>query len=65
VPDDLTLIPEAYWRIQQLFAATKYTPGEAGFATEDLISLEAKIVCDEEEYNGVKRMKVKSYQPVD
>jgi len=64
IPDQITLIPEAYWKLQALFAATGITPGDGGFDTDELIGAECNLVLVEDEYQGNKRIKVNGYAPL-
>jgi hypothetical protein len=60
--DTITLVPDAYWKLQLLFAAIGYTPGEQGFQTEELHGQTAVITVVEDTYQGVTRAKVSAYK---
>ena len=60
--DMITLIPESYWKLQLLFAALGYVPGDQGFQTEELHGQTCTITVVEDTYQGVTRGKVNSYK---
>jgi hypothetical protein len=64
VLENITLVPEAMWKLAEVFEATGFTPDADGFETADLKGLECRIVVAEEEYQGRKRAKVMSHARV-
>lgn len=62
--ENITMIPEAYWKLEDLFNGIGFTLDGNGFDTEDLVGKECKIVVVEEEYQGQKRAKVTKHLPL-
>ena len=65
VLDNITLVPEAYWKLNLLFQGIEYKPDEQGFNTDDLIGKECEItIIHETGQDGVERAKVTSYKRI-
>lgn len=64
VPDNFTLIPEAYWKLNILFRALSFEPDEDGFDSEDLVNKECIITVANEDGDQGPRVNVKSYKPL-
>lgn len=63
--DGVTLIPEAYWKLNQLFQAVHYEVGEDGFNTEELVGREARLVVTHKTGDdNVTRAQVTQYLPL-
>lgn len=61
VLENITMVPEAYWRLDDLFKAIDFVPGDQGFNSDDLKGAECKLVVVREMYEGRERAKVKSH----
>lgn len=65
VSEMVTMIPEAYWRVAEIFEATGFkSPDGTGFESQDLLGLECKIVLADDTYEGRTRSKVQKHLPL-
>ena len=62
--DNFSLQPQALWRLRDFVEACGVFPGPDGFRTEELIGKVVDVSLEEEEYQGRKRGKHKSYARV-
>lgn len=60
--ESITMTPESYWRLGELFKALDFKPDEDGFDDSDLTGMECLIAVEMEEYQGVERPRVKYHK---
>lgn len=65
VPENVTMTPESYWRLEEIFEVTGFKSDGTGFDSQDLKGLEARIVVVQEEYEGRPRAKVQKHLPLE
>lgn len=64
ISEPVTMTPEAFFRLDELFQAIGFRAEGTGFESNDLINGECKLVLVDDTYEGKKRTKVKSHLPL-
>jgi len=64
VVENVTMTPESFFRLQEIFEATGFKGDGTGFDSNDLIGLRCRVAVVDDEYEGKVRSKVKAHLPV-
>ena len=62
--ENVTLVPEAYWKLGEIIDSIGFQIGDQGFNTEDILGMECNLQVIHEEYQGRTRPKVEKHLPL-
>ena len=67
LPENITMIPEAYWKLEDLFTAIGFKVDEngSGFDSQDLVGHQCRITVADDTYEGQQRSRITKHLPLE